>query len=141
MMRRFEPGQTIQMALPEDADLLEELHKAVDHAAIDAGVVHFLGAVYEGKVGCFDPATGEYNITHIDEFAEVASGFGTISLKQGRPFVHAHVVLAGKSGRIYAGHLMPGTRIFVIELTIHEYDGIAQERKRCEKTGLYLWQV
>jgi predicted DNA-binding protein with PD1-like motif len=48
-------------------------------------------------------------------------------------------VLAGKSGRIYAGHLLPGSRIFVTELTIHDFEGTPQERKLDPKTGLYLW--
>lgn len=139
MIQKYEQGCVYQMPLPRNGDLLAEIQKAVKTLYVDAGTVQFIGAVYEARVGFFDVESGEYVITEVNEFAEIASGMGTISERDGEPMAHVHVVLAGKSGRIYAGHLMPGSRIFVTELTIHDFDGTPQERKLDPETGLYLW--
>lgn len=139
MIRQFEIGQVYQLPVKRNSDLLAEIERAVQSLYVDAGTIQFIGAVYEARVGCFDPEKGDYIITEVNEFAEIASGMGTISMRQGEPVVHVHIVLAGQSGRIYAGHLMPGTRVFVTELTILDLDGIPQERKLDPATGLYLW--
>lgn len=139
MIQKYEPGYVYQLPLPRNGDLLEEIEKAVRQQLVDAGTLQFIGAVYEARVGFFDVETGEYVTTEVNEFAEIASGMGTISQRDGKTAVHVHVVLAGKSGRIYAGHLFPGSRIFVTELTIFDLDGTPQERKLDPETGLYLW--
>ncbi|NLY53055.1 MAG: DUF296 domain-containing protein [Firmicutes bacterium] len=140
MVNKFESGCIYQLPLPRHGDLLQEIEAKVRSLFVNAGTLQFIGAVYEARVGYFDVESNEYVITEVDEFAEIASGMGTISEKDGETAVHVHVVLAGKSGRIYAGHLMPGSRIFVTELTIHEFDGPPQERRRDPETGLYIWQ-
>lgn len=139
MIQKYEQGCIYQLPLPRNADLLEEIERAVQTLFVDAGTLQFIGALYEAKVGCYDEETGQYIITEVDEFAEIASGLGTVSERNGETVAHVHVVLAGKSGRIYAGHLLPGSRIFVTELTIHDFEGTPQERKLDPKTGLYLW--
>lgn len=139
MIQKYEQGCIYQMPLPRNGDLLAEIQKAVKTSHVDAGTVQFIGAVYEARVACYDEETGEYLTTEVNEFAEIASGMGTISERDGEPMAHVHVMLAGKSGRIYAGHLMPGSRIFVTELTIHDFEGTPQERKLDPETGLYLW--
>ncbi len=139
MIQKYEQGCIYQLPLPRNADLLEEIERAVQTLFVDAGTLQFIGALYEAKVGCYDEETGQYVITEVNEFAEIASGLGTVSERDGETVAHVHVVLAGKSGRIYAGHLLPGSRIFVTELTIHDFEGTPQERKLDPKTGLYLW--
>ncbi|HBK85048.1 MAG TPA: hypothetical protein DDZ53_03345 [Firmicutes bacterium] len=139
MIQKYEQGCIYQLPLQRNADLLDEIERAVQTLFVDAGTLQFIGALYEAKVGCYDEETGQYIITEVNEFAEIASGLGTVSERDGETVAHVHVVLAGKSGRIYAGHLLPGSRIFVTELTIHDFEGTPQERKLDPKTGLYLW--
>ena len=139
MVNKFESGCIYQLPLPRHGDLLQEIEAKVRSCLLTLERCNYR-AVYEARVGYFDVESNEYVITEVDEFAEIASGMGTISEKDGETAVHVHVVLAGKSGRIYAGHLMPGSRIFVTELTIHEFDGPPQERRRDPETGLYIWQ-
>lgn len=141
MVRQFDCGRIFQLPLQRGADLLHELERAVDSLLVDSGTIQFIGALYEAKVGCYNPQTSQYDATPVDEFAEIVSGMGTISQKDGNPVVHVHIMLAGQSGRIYAGHLLPGSRIFVAETTIVDLDGIPQQRKLDPTTGLYLWQA
>lgn len=140
VVRQFDCGRIFQLPLQRGADLLHELERSVDTLLVDAGTIQFIGALYAAKVGCFDPEANRYEVTDVDEFAEIISGSGTVSQKDGNPVVHVHVMLMGKSGRAYAGHLMPGSRIFVAETTIFDFDGIPQQRKLDPATGLYVWQ-
>ena len=140
MVRQFESGRIFQLPLKRGEDLQGELEKAVHSLLIDAGTVQLIGAVYQARLGCFNLQTGEYEVVEVNEFAEIASGSGTISERDGEPFVHMHVVLAGQGGHIYAGHLLPGSKLFVAEVTIFDLDGIPQQRRLDPETGLYLWQ-
>ena len=74
----------------------------------------------------------------IDAPHEMASCIGNVSLKDGEPFVHTHVVLADEAGNTKAGHLFAGV-VFVAEVHLHELEGPSLERKRDEATGLSLW--
>lgn len=139
MLQKYEPGAVYQLPLPRRGDLLAEIEQAVDECDIQAGTLQFIGAVYKARVGYFNIETDAYVITDVNEFAEIACGMGTISHRDGKPMAHVHVVLAGASGRIYAGHLMPESSIFVTELTLQGYKGKPQERRLDPETGLYLW--
>ena len=70
---------------------------------------------------------------------EITNLKGNISVKDGNPFVHAHITLADKSGKCYGGHLAPGTVVFACEFLIEALDGPVFERCLDEKTGLPLW--
>ena len=70
---------------------------------------------------------------------EIVSMYGNISLKNGKPFVHAHVVLSDKKGNARGGHLLPGSSVFACELTIEEFEGPELIRGFDERTGLTLW--
>jgi len=60
---------------------------------------------------------------------EISSCLGNISLKDGEIFVHAHVTLADKEGRVLGGHLAPGTIIFAAECRITELKGESLKTK------------
>jgi predicted DNA-binding protein with PD1-like motif len=71
---------------------------------------------------------------------EIVSLYGNISLKDGKPFAHVHVVLSDAKGNGRGGHLLPGrTPVFACELIIEEFDGEPPVRLNDENTGLALW--
>lgn len=84
MIQKYEQGYVYQLPLPRNGDLLEEIEKAVRSQFVDAGTLQFIGAVYEARVGFFDVEADEYVITEVNEFAEIASGMGTISERDGK---------------------------------------------------------
>jgi hypothetical protein len=51
---------------------------------------------------------------------EVLALGGNISLKDGQPFVHAHVILADGDGGAYGGHLAENSVVFALEFVIQE---------------------
>ena len=44
--------------------------------------------------------------TEIKEDCEITSLIGNITVKNGEPYVHLHITVAGKGGNVYGGHLL-----------------------------------
>ena len=76
-----------------------------------------------------------------DRELEILSCTGNISIKEGRPFVHAHIMLADIHGATIGGHLFSDTVVFAGEIEIVELVGTPLERRHDEVTGLMLWQM
>lgn len=73
-------------------------------------LAHFtgLGAIDAGMLGWFDPSKRAYKKIVIDQEAEVVAFTGNIALENGKPFVHAHCVVALSDGSTKGGHLVEG---------------------------------
>jgi predicted DNA-binding protein with PD1-like motif len=122
------------------ADLLEALEEQCRVHSISLGEVRALGAVTKARVGFYHQKEREYHFLDFDQPLEIVSLTGNISLKDGRPLVHAHVTLADAAGRALGGHLAPGTEVFACEFVIQEYEAReALSRGFDEETGLFLW--
>jgi hypothetical protein len=70
----------------------------------------------------------------------MVSCVGNVSLSDGKPFVHAHVVLADERGSTKAGHLVEGI-VFAAEVHLRRLEGLKLERKYDKATGLWLWEA
>ncbi len=138
--------------LQHQADLLEEINTTCKKNHIKTGLISLIGAVSTVKLGfydqkkhkytCFIPGLKEIGINEPnDTFApfEIVSGLGNISLKEGEPFAHIHLIVSDKEGKTYGGHLMPGTNIFAAEIIIQSFDGPELHRGLDQTTGLPLW--
>jgi len=119
-------------------DILEGLNALVRQNHISAGSFTGLGVVDNANVGYF-VGEGQYSEVSPKGPLEIVSFIGNVSMKEGLPFVHAHISLADKQGRVYGGHLMPGCTVGpTFEVVLHTYEGIELERKLDPATKLYL---
>ena len=132
--------RTIVGQVEKGADLYNSITRIVQEHAIKMGRVTGMGAVQRAKVAYFDQKVMKYFDITMDEPMEIVSLYGNISLKDGKPFAHVHVVLADEKGNGKGGHLLPGeTPVFACELTIEEFDGTELVRESDKQTGLTLW--
>jgi uncharacterized protein len=71
---------------------------------------HFtgIGAVSSATVGWLDLDAKAYHAIHVNEQAEVLSMMGDVATFDGKPVVHAHVVMGKKDGSTIGGHLWEG---------------------------------
>jgi len=122
-------------------DLLEELTSICEENDIRLGRVEALGAVKKGRIGFYDQQAREYNFLEIGKPLEITKLIGNISLRDGKPMVHAHVTLSDSQGNAYGGHLAPGTIVFACEFIMNSYDGPDHIRDYDEQTGLPLWKI
>jgi uncharacterized protein len=135
-------GNRIFMArLGHGADLLAEITALCKERDISLGQVSAIGAVKKACVGFYDQGKRVYEYITFDRPMEIANLTGNISIKDGAPFVHAHVTLADEKGAAFGGHLAPGTIIFAGEMIIESFDGPQLSRAFDQETGLALWKA
>ena len=127
--------------LSHGCDLLEELTGISQRKHVSLGKVEAIGALSHAVIGFYDQKTFEYKSMHLDGAYEIASLLGNISLTNGKPIVHAHIVLADEKGRAVGGHLMHGNLVFACEAIITVYQGEKLERSYDKTTRLPLWEL
>ena len=125
--------------LPYGSDLYESLTKIVLEENICLGRIAGIGATTFAKVAYYTQSEKKYLPLEFSEPMEILSCFGNVSLRDGKPFVHVHIVLSDVDGKTFSGHLLPGTKLFAFEVFIDEFRGEELTRSFDEQTGLYLW--
>ena len=134
-------GRSFLLRLPYGEDLLLTLKRFCDENEITQGTLIVIGAVQQATVGYYDQEAREYRANSFNQPMEIVSCSGNISLLEGKPFVHAHIVLADSEGKpVAAGHLMEDTIIFAGEAFVQELIGEPLVRKFDEQTSLSLWE-
>ncbi|MBL7016833.1 MAG: DNA-binding protein [Kiritimatiellales bacterium] len=134
-------SNTFMVRLPHGCDLAEELTAICMRAGITLGEVRAIGAVQKACIAFYDQQERVYKSKSFNHPLEIAQLTGNISMKDGKPFIHAHVTLTDEDGNAFGGHLAAGTIVFACETVIDVFDGPSLERSFDEQTGLGLWGV
>jgi uncharacterized protein len=133
-------GKAAFVRLDRGTDMLQGLNEAAAKLGVEAGTVQAIGAVTELVVGYFDQDRKEYRTTSIPSSFEIGSGTGNVSIKDGQPFVHLHVVATGPDGAAIGGHLMEGTKVYVVEAYFRQLGGPPPVREQSDDIGLAVWK-
>ncbi|MFZ0588852.1 MAG: PPC domain-containing DNA-binding protein [Bryobacteraceae bacterium] len=124
----FETGDEVASTLKQfasDHDLAGSSFKAI-------------GALSDAKLGWFNWETKQYETAaDIHEQIEVLSLIGDIALYEGRPEIHAHVVVGKKDGTAHGGHLLQAHVRPTLELILTEAPERLQ-KKHDPQSGLAL---
>src|SRR3974390_420289 len=124
--------------LQKGDDLLGALTTICQDLGITLGEVKALGAVSRARIGFYHQDTRQYEWLDLPKPLEILALEGNISLKDSKPFVHAHVTLSDDAGRAYGGHLADGTVVFATEFVIQELKADQSlNRQMDEETGLF----
>ena len=133
-------ARKIMGRLKKGDDLLQALTTICQEMGITLGEVKAIGAVSQGRIGYYHQDTRQYEWLDLPRPMEILALEGNISLKDGKPFVHAHVILADGEGRAFGGHLAEGSIVFATEFVIQELKAEQSlDRQMDEETGLFLW--
>jgi predicted DNA-binding protein with PD1-like motif len=124
---------------PYGSDLLKELEAFVRANGITLAWLSGLGAVSRATIRYYDQPKKDWVDLELDQRLEVVSMTGNVSLLNGEPIVHLHVVLADEEGRCYGGHLGNDTLVFNLEILMTTLSGPAVIRKMDSQTGLTIW--
>jgi predicted DNA-binding protein with PD1-like motif len=134
-----QPGRAFVGRLPADSDLVDELEHFCAERDIRAAWVSVLGAVRKAAFRYYDQERKEYSDLGSETHHEIVGFIGSISILDGKPFLHAHATFADQDGNAVGGHLMRGCTVFVAEVNIREMTGVDLVRTPDELTGLSLW--
>lgn len=138
-LQKVKAGDLLVGRLSHGADLLEELTEICLERNVRLGRIEAIGAVQEARLAFYDQQKKEYRFLEIKKPLEIAKLVGNVSIKDGRPFVHAHITLADERGNAHGGHLAKGTVIFACEFILHPLEGSDLVRQYDPETGLPLW--
>lgn len=136
----YDASKELVVRLKHDADVVQSITELAKNKGIEAGIITAIGALKRAKLGYYDQRNQEYREIRIDSPREMASCMGNVSLKDGEPFTHVHVVLADEMGNTKAGHLLEGI-VFAAEVHLRQLEGPKLGRKYDELTGLSLWNM
>jgi predicted DNA-binding protein with PD1-like motif len=156
LSKQYEIEKVIMGRLSYNADLLEEITDFCNTNNIKAGWITLIGAVKNVKLGFYDQKKHQYvyldqddsykNVSETKNLEkmeskpfEISSCTGNISIKDGKSFLHMHIVVSDREGRCFGGHLMPGTKVFAGEFMIHVLKGEELTRGVDTETNLPLW--
>ncbi|MCL5735327.1 MAG: DNA-binding protein [Actinobacteria bacterium] len=120
-------------------DLLNELQGFVREKGINLAWISGLGAVARATLRYYDQTNKSWKDIQLEQQLEVISMLGNVSLLNGEPIVHLHVVLSDEEGRCYGGHLAANTLVFNMEILMTTLSGPPVIRKLDGDTGLTLW--
>jgi hypothetical protein len=139
-MTNYKIKRTIIGQRPHGTDLLEGLTQFVQKENIRCGRIHGIGATTHAIIAYYDQNTKKYNSMEFKSGMEILNLTGNVSIRDGKPFVHVHILLGDPQGKVFGGHLMPGTKLWACEVFVDEFDGEDLVRGQDEKTGLFLWK-
>jgi predicted DNA-binding protein with PD1-like motif len=132
-------GRTFVGRLAKGSDLMAEIERICAEHDIRAGWVSVLGAVSHAAYAYYEQTDQRYLELSSETHHEIAGFVGNVSLRDGKPFLHAHGTFADETGAAVGGHLLPGITVFVGEFTIREMTGVELVRTHKEEFGLALW--
>jgi predicted DNA-binding protein with PD1-like motif len=110
----FEPGD----------EVVSGLTRVAERQRLSASHVTAIGAFSEAVLGYFDRERKDYTRIPVREQVEVLSLIGDVALKDGKPSLHAHVVVGRADGTTLGGHLLearvwPTLEVILVESPAH----------------------
>jgi predicted DNA-binding protein with PD1-like motif len=86
----------------------------VENYVQSAGILCGIGMLKNMEIGRYNGT--DYTVMKESESCEILSLQGSVSMKEGVPFVHLHVSFADHNFKVVGGHLFSGTVSMTIEL-------------------------
>jgi hypothetical protein len=119
----------------------EEIHAALGAWAAETGLhgafVTGLGAVEDVELGFYDLERRVYERRVVRGRFEILSLTGNLSLREGKPFLHAHVALSRDDFTVTGGHLFRAVVTATVEIAVTHAD-LRLSREPDEDIGLPL---
>jgi len=137
----FKLGRFFLGSLPCGKDLVASVEDFCKESSVQMATFSVIGSVSSVTLGCYDQKQQVYVTFNEEAPLEIIACIGNVSIKEGSPFVHAHIVLSDEKGKIIGGHLFSETIIFAGEISFQELKGKLFERAYDNKTGLMLWNL
>jgi predicted DNA-binding protein with PD1-like motif len=137
----FNRGRCLLGRLSHGKDLVAAVEDFCGNHSLEMAVFSIIGAVTSATLGAYDQKQQVYVTVKKREPLEIVHCTGNVSLKNGKPTVHAHGVFADINCQTIGGHVFSETVVFAGEIYIQELLGTPMARTYDEQTGLFLWKI
>ncbi len=111
-------GHTYEVTFGKGDEVASGLTEFAEKNHITTGHFTGLGAFSSALLGWTDPDKRAFKKVEINQEAEVLSFIGSISTLNGKPYVHAHVVVGLPDGSTKGGHFLEGHVGIVMEVFV-----------------------
>lgn len=135
--RRFDDTCVIRMDRGEE--ILSTLAALCEKENIRLASVEAIGAVDRAVVGLYDVGEKVYHKKEFNEPMEIASLLGTVTEKDGKPYLHLHATLCDAEMRTHGGHVNELRISATCEMVLRMLPGEVGRRPD-EVTGLNLFR-
>jgi uncharacterized protein len=136
LLHEHEGLRTFALVLATGDEAMASLEAFATERQLKATQFTAIGA-FARVVAYFDWTSKEYQHIPIDEQVEVLSLVGDISVENGKPKIHAHVVVGKADASAHGGHLIEGHVRPTLEIVLTETPGHLQ-RRHDRASGLNL---
>jgi predicted DNA-binding protein with PD1-like motif len=120
LLHEHEGLRTFALVLGSDDEAMAALIAFATERQLQATQFTAIGAFSRVVVAYFDWTSKQYRHIRIDEQVEVLSLVGDISVEDGKPKVHAHVVVGKADATAHGGHLIEGRVRPTLEIVLTE---------------------
>lgn len=131
---------TYYVRIDRGEEVMECLGAFAKKEGIRLASVSGLGAAGFVESGVYEVETKTYHSQTYEGEYEILSLIGTVTSKDGEPYLHLHISIGDGSGRAYGGHLNRAVISGTCELTIQEAEGKI-DRTYDEETGLNIFAI
>ena len=129
--------KTFALVFDKNEEAKESLLRFATENELRGAQVTAIGAFSDVMLGFFDREKKSYQEIPIKEQVEVLSFVGNIIEKDGKPMLHAHVVIGKSDGTAHGGHFLNGRVWPTLEMMVSEMPAHLR-RVGDEETGLPL---
>ncbi len=121
-------------------EITERLVKFANIEGIGCASISAIGASSDFICGALNLSEMEYSFKEYHGDYEIASMSGSITCKDGKPYMHIHGVFANSKGEVVAGHVAKAKISVTCEMFVHVLDGTV-ERVWSEEAGANLMRI
>ncbi|ADI31554.1 PPC domain-containing DNA-binding protein [Staphylothermus hellenicus] len=126
--------------IPSGEEIVSYINEYAEKHGIEAGMLSIIGSLENVEIGYYDRGLNKYVAKTFPGTYELVSGNGNISLKEGKPMAHIHVVIGDRNYNAHAGHLVKAT-VYVAEVVILEFEGDKKLVREHMGGDLWLWRT
>lgn len=136
--KRF--GEDIVARLEVGEEVIASLSDIAEREGVTFAEVSGIGAADDIAVSVYDVKAKKYFDNEFREPMEITSLLGTVSEKDGEPYIHIHAAACRRDGTAVGGHLKRAVISATCELVLHTVYGRVP-RFYDERTGLNLMEL
>jgi uncharacterized protein len=133
-------GDRVQLRYLNGEQFAAQLLEWLDGQGIGFAALTGLGAVSAATVSYWNAQTKQYEQHQLDEQMEVVSLVGNVTIRDGKPFIHAHVSLGRRDLSVVGGHVNELSVRPTLEVWLRP-ETEAVHRALDESCGLYVMQL
>lgn len=133
-------GSTVAVRLDVGEEIAASLKEICKKENIRFAQINGIGATDKAVVGVYDLENGVYREKEYMGIHEIVSLVGSVTEKDGEPYLHAHIALAGQDGVCRGGHLLSAYIGITGEIFLNICEGELKRRVN-PATGLNIFDL